>query len=257
MKNAIRRNRNIGTCKQGYGKDNRLTIPQSAIICKSFYEQLDNYKKIKRRINEHEFLFIIEQTRGSSQHACSVNDISKIIENIPSYDYGNLKLIILRQPKRKEKILSPVWGRLVYSYEFESDYYPAIIIEAIDFSSKFKWTKKLSVESQQELARLREDGHLIIDDNRNFVADYYVDNVRATQLYRTLIHEFGHFVHYQEFVERPEIDDEDYEEWEKRYELYFKLSTSEKEQFAHKYADSLKNKLIKDKVIPFERIEDE
>ncbi len=257
MRDATRRNRNIGTSKQGYGKDNELTIPQPALILKSFYERLDNYKKITKTINGHDFLFIIEQTRETSEHACSVNDISKIIENIPGNDYGDLKLIVLRQPKRKEETLSPVWGRLIYSYEFEGDYYPAIIIEAMDFSRKFKWTKKLSVESQRELDRLREDGHLITDDKRNFVADYEIDNVRATQLYRTLIHEFGHFVHYQEFVERPGTNDEDYENWEKRYDLYFKLPKSEKEKFANKYADSLKLKLINDKVIPFERIEDE
>jgi hypothetical protein len=257
MRDATRRNRNIGTSKQGHGKDNELTIPQPALILKSFYERLDNYKKIPKTIKGHDFLFVVEQTRDSSEYACSINDITRVIENIPTKDYGDLKLIVLRQPKRKEETLSPVWGRLIYSYEFENDYFPAIIIEAMDFERKFKWTKKLSVESQRELERLREDGHKIIDDKRNFVADYELENVRATQLYRTLIHEFGHFAHYLDFVERPGTNDEEYEEWEKRYDLYFKLSKSEKEKFAHKYADSLKHKLIKDKIIPFERIVDE
>lgn len=256
MRDATRRNRNIGTSKQGHGNDNELTIPQPAMILKSFYERLDIYKKIQKTINGHDFLFVVEQTRETSKHACSINDISKIIENIPTKDYGDLKLIILRQPKRKEEALSPVWGRLIYSYEFEADYYPAIIIEAMDFSRKFKWTKKLSVESQRELERLREDGHLISDDKRNFVADYELDNVRATQLYRTLIHEFGHFAHYQEFVGRPGTDDEEYEEWETRHDLYFKLPKLEKEKFAHKYADTIKSDLIEKKIIPFERIPD-
>ena len=39
---------------------------------------------------------------------------------------------VRRQPKRKEEIISPVWGRLIYSYEFENDYCPAIILDAID-----------------------------------------------------------------------------------------------------------------------------
>lgn len=256
MRDTTRRNRNIGTSKQGHGKDNELTIPQPAEILKSFYERLDNYKKIPKTINGHDFLFVLEQTRETCEHACSINDISKIIENIPTKDYGDLKLIILRQPKRKEETLSPVWGRLIYSYEFEGDYYPAIILEAIDFERKFKWTKKLPVESQRELERLREDGHKIVDDKRHFIADYEIDNVRNTQLYRTLIHEIGHYVHYLEFVERPGTDEEEFEEWEKRNDLYFNLPKSEKEQFAHKYADRLKKELNEKKIIPFERIDD-
>ncbi len=256
MRDATRRNKNIGTSKQGHGKDNELTIPQPALTLRSFFERLDNYKKIPKAINGHDFLFVVEQTRESSKHACTINDISKIIENIPPEDYGDLKLIILRQPKRKEETMSSVWGRLIYSFEFEGDYFPAIVIEAVDFNKKFKWTKKLSVDSQKELERLKEDGHKIIDDKRYFIADYEIDNVRTTQLYRTLIHEFGHYVHYLEFVERPGTDDEDSEEWEKRDDLYFKLPKSEKEKFAHNYADKLKNQLIEKKIIPFERIED-
>jgi hypothetical protein len=256
MRDATRRNRNIGTSKQGYGKDNELTIPRPAMILKSFYERLGNYKKINKTINGHDFLFVIEQTRESSEHACSVNDILRIIENIPAKDYGDLRLIVLRQPKRKEETLSPVWGRLIYSYEFEGDYLLAIIIEALDFEKKFKWTKSLSVDSQRELERLIEDGHKIVDDKRYFIADYELDNVRATQLYRTLIHEFGHFVHYQEYVERSGTDDEEYEELERRYDLYFKLPKSEKEKFAHRYADKIKSKLIEKNIIPFDRIND-
>ena len=71
---------------------------------KSFYERLNNYEKEKRIINEHEFLFVTEQTRKNSEHACTVDDIEKIIRSIPSNDYGELKLVILRQPKGKKKL---------------------------------------------------------------------------------------------------------------------------------------------------------
>jgi hypothetical protein len=256
MRDATRRNRNIGTSKQGQGKDNKLTIPMPAVTLRSFYERLGNYKKFPKTINGHDFLFIVEETRESSGHACTINDISIIIENIPNKDYGDLKLIVLRQPKRKEETLSPVWGRFIYSYEFEGNYFPAIIIEAVDFNRKFKWTKKLSADSRRELQRLREDGHRIVDDKRYFIADYEMGNVRATQLYRTLIHEFGHYVHYLESVERPETEDEEFEDWEKRDDLYFKLPKTEKEKFAHNYADKIKSELIKKGIIPFDRIED-
>ena len=132
---------------------------------------------------------------------------------------------------------------------------PAIIIEAIDYSKSFKWTKKLSPDSQNELERLRADGHQITSDKRYFTAEYELANVRQTQLYRTLLHEFGHYVHYLEFVERPGTDEEDFEEWEKRDDNYFKLSKAEKEKFAHTYADNLKKELTENGIIPFDRIE--
>ncbi len=251
MKNPIRRNRNIGTSKQGHGQNNKLTIPEPCGILKSFYERLVDYEKIKKIINGHEFLFIIEKTRDNSLHSCSVKDIETIIEQIPKKDYGDLKLIIFRQPKRKEETLSPTWGRLIYSYEFENNYFPAIILDSFDLTRKFKWTTKLSIDSQKELERLLEDGHEIVNDGRNFVAEYKLENVRNTQLYRTLLHEFGHYVQYLEFVVRPGNEDEDYELWEKRNDKYFEIPKEEKEKFTHKYSDNLKVELTKKKIIPF------
>ncbi len=254
MHNPTRRNRNIGTKKQGHGKDNELTIPQPCIPLKHFFERIDNYKKEKRVINDHEFLFVIEPPRQSSAHACTVNDIAKIISHIPPKDYGELELIILRQPKRKEETLSPVWGRIIYNFEFEGKFQPAIIIEAVDYSNYLKWSKKLSPDDQQELDRLRNDGHKIVEDKRHFKAEYKIENVRQTQLYRTLPHEFGHYVHYLEFVERAGTEDEEFEEWEIRNDNYFKLSKADKEKFAHNYADNLKNDLIEKGIIPFDSI---
>lgn len=252
MNNPTRRNRNIGTAKQGYGQNNKLTIPQPCGAVKSFYERLVNYQKIKTIINEHEFIFIIEQTRTHSKHSCTVADIKTIIENIPKEDYGELKFIVLRQPKRKEETLSPTWGRLVYSYEFEEDNYPAIILDAIDLTRKLKWKNNLSIDGQKEIERLIGDGHKIENDGKYFVADYELENIRNTQLYRTLPHEFGHYVQYLEFVERPETDDEDYEIFDERLNKYFEIPTVVKEKFAHKYAEELIAELTRKKIIPFE-----
>ena len=249
MYNPTRRNRNIGTSKQGYGQNNKLTIPKPCGILKCFYERLVDYIKVKKTINGHEFLFIIEKTRESSKHACSISEIETIIEQIPIKDYGKLKFIVLRQPKRKEETLSPTWGRLIYSFEFEDEHYPAIIIDALDFTKKFKWTNKLSIDNQKELERLKEDGHQIINDGRHYVADYKLENVRNTQLYRTLPHEFGHYVHYLEIVEKPGKEDEEYELWEERFNKYFEIPSIDKENYAHKYADNFKKELLKKKII--------
>lgn len=243
MFNPTRRNRNIGTSKQGHGQNNKMTIPWPAIVEKDFYERLENFEKEIRKINGKTYTFIIEETRIHSKHACSVIDVENILKLIPSEDLDGLSLIIFRQPKRKEEILSSVWGRLIYSYEFEDDYQPAIIIEAIDYSKKLKWSKKLSVESQKELNRLISDGHKFIDTGRTNEANYEIDNVRNTQLYRTLLHEIGHYVHYLNIVDRPATEDEAFEEWEKRSDYYFSIPSVEKEQFAHSYAEQ-KRKLI-------------
>ncbi|MVT39085.1 hypothetical protein GO495_00695 [Chitinophaga oryziterrae] len=253
MRNPIRRNRNIGTSKQGHGKNNRLTIPSPCLVSRSFFERLDDYKKVEKVINGHEFTFIIERTRSSTRHACSIEDIENMIKLVPTKDYGLLKLIVLRQPKRKEEIISPVWGRLIYSYEFENDYSPAIILEAIDCNKKIHWKKSLIPDDQAELERLKADGHQFIVDKRGYTAKFKMNTVRNTQLYRTLLHEFGHYVHYFEVVERPAKEEEEFEEWEKRHDFYSKIPVDVKERYAHRYADLLLAKLKEQNLVPFER----
>lgn len=287
MRNPSRRNRNIGTAKQGYGQDNKLVIPFPSVEMKDFYERLGEYKTVVRVVNEHKFKFIVEKTRQNSFHACTLDDIEKILIQIPKQDYGELELIILRQPSRKEENLKPVWGRLIYSYEFENDFFAALIIEAVSLEKSFKWSKKLSVDAQKELQRLKKDGHNITSGKQYFEAEYELKNIRATQLYRTLPHEFGHYVHYLETVVHPlrylkeqvveldkKIDDQDtaesnplFDKWsklddnyrgkiEELEEKYFAIPSTEKEVFAHCYADKLKKKLELKKLIPFDRILD-
>ena len=253
MRDATRRNRNIGTVKQGHGQSNKLTMAKPCGTQKSFYERLDKYTKTKKIINGYEFIFIVEQLRETSKHSCSIEDIATIIEQIPKTDYGELQFIVLRQPKRKEETLSPTWGRLIYSYEFEDEYFPAVIIDSIDYTKRFKWTTKLSTDDQQELDRLKSDGHEIINDGKHFIAEYKQENVRNTQLYRTLPHEFGHYVHFLNTVERPSTEDEDIEEYEKRQDFYFNIPSVEKEKFAHNYAEKLMTELKNRDIIPFEK----
>jgi len=76
------------------------------------------------------------------------------------------------------------------------------------------------------------------------------ENVRNTQLYRTLLHEFGHYVHYLTIVERPGYEDEALELCEQRWDFYNKIPAVEKEAFAHRYATNLKQLLEEKGVIP-------
>jgi len=254
MHNPIRRNRNIGTENQGFSKSNKLKISTPYGTLKSFYERLENYTKEIRIINDHEFLFIIEETRENSVHSCSINDLTKIIEHIPKEDYGDLRFIVLKQPKRKEELISPVWGRLIYSYNFEDEYFPAIILDAIDLNKKIIWTRKQTIQDQKEFERLKQDGHIFMENKREFSSNLKITPSRNTQLYRTLLHEFGHYVHYLEVVERQGNKDEEDKEKEAREDDYFGLLKVEKEKFAHRYADLIKAKLVLEKLIPFESL---
>lgn len=259
MRNNTRRNRNIGTAKQVYGQNNKMVIPLPLYKndIRSYYERLGSYRKMTHIINGHEFIFIIEETSQNYEHACTVEDVAYLLQFVPIEDYGDMKYIIFRQPKKKEVKLGSVWGRLIYSFEFEGDYYPAIILESFLEGDKLIRKKKLSLDDRKEFIRLQKDGFDFVEERRFYWANLTKENVRNTQLYRTLLHEFGHYVHYLNIVKRPEKDDETFEEWERRTDFYHdSIPSSEKEVFAHSYADKLREKLMIEGVIPFDRKEE-
>lgn len=254
MKNSVRRNRNIGTENQGFSKDNKLVIPYTCEIGFWFTERLQVYSVVKRLVNGVEVRFIVEQTRENSFHACTIDDIVEVLKLVPILDLEEINLVVLRQPKRKEEILNSVWGRLIYSYEYEGDIHPAIIIEAQNSERKLEWTKRMSVGTQEEFTCLKNDGHLFKETKRTYVAEFNLEAIRNTQLYRTVAHEIGHYVHYLEVVTRPPIKDDI--EYEDRYHKYHALPRSEKEAFAHRYANELKDLNERKGKLPFDRILD-
>lgn len=237
MYNPTRRNRNIGTFKQGFKRQNRFDIPCYYIReGKFFHEKLTKYKKIGRQINGQLFTFIVEKTKKGWFHSCTIEDLEMILQHIPSTYYQNLRTIVLRQPKRTETIFSPVWGRLVFYYDFEDELFPAIILESVKNGSKFRWSRKADIDRQKELERLRNDDFEIIETKRSFEIDLTLEKVRNTQLYRTLLHEIGHYVQFCEDEEK-----------------FNHLPTAEKEVFAHNFADKLKLELEQKGLIPFPR----
>jgi len=78
------------------------------------------------------------------------------------------------------------------------------------------------------------------------------DAARATQLYRTLLHEIGHWVDWLNKVERPSERGGDFE---KLNDAYFQRPKNEREAFAHRYADETRERLVRLGIIPFERLE--
>lgn len=113
------------------------------------------------------------------------------------------------------------------------------MLEALNISRPMRWSKSLTPESQEELERLRADGHAIKTTKHYHLIPLSLESVRATQLYRTVLHEIGHSVDNQ-------LDP-----------VSFDRKTSlEKETFAHQYADRLREKLERFGVLPFERLLD-
>ena len=237
MKNPTRRNRNIGTKKQGYKRQSRFDIPWSWHDWRMFYEKLTEYKKVKRSINGYDFTFIVEKTKKGYFHACTIDDLEYLLHYIPSVYYQDLRTIILRQPKKKEVIFSPLWGALVWYYQLDSEKPGSVILlESLKQNGKMFWPKKSSVDDQKELHRLRNDGIELTETKRHFETILTVEKIRNVQLYRTLLHEIGHY--YQFLTNRDTFD---------------RIPTAEREVFAHQFADKLREKLRDEKIIPFSR----
>jgi len=237
-RDATRRNRNIGTAKQGYGQDNKLVIPTRQYPdWLVYYENLKNNRMTRRTLHGHVITFLVEETRLDCYHACTVDDIAYLLRFVPAADLKGIELIVLRQPKRKEEILAGAWGRWA-PYVVIDDYRgSAIFLEAVDIGKPRRWSKSLAPERQKELERLRGDGHIITTTQRHHMISLSLDSIRSTQLYRTLLHEVGHHVDY--------IDDP---------AGFDSKPSCEKETLAHKYADELRANLEKRGWIPFERI---
>jgi hypothetical protein len=234
---ATRRNRSIGTAKQGLGWDNRLVIPWCGLLL--YYENLSEYKVTLRTVHSRSLPFIVERTRADSCHACTVDDIARVLRQVPFSDFFGIDFIVLRQPKRKEEIINPVWGRIAYFAEIGAYQGRAIFIEAVTPSKPIRWTKALTPDGQQELERLREDGHEIITTRHDHRINVSLESLRATQLYRTLLHEIGHSVD----------NDRDPNAFDRK-------SALEKETFAHQYAEKLRENLVRFGIIPFARMFD-
>jgi hypothetical protein len=234
---ATRRNRNIGTAKQGLGQDNRLVIPWCGL--KLYYENLPEYKVALRTVHSRSLPFIVESTRADSCHVCTVDDIACVLQYVPASDFVGIDFIVLRQPKRKEELINPVWGRITYLAEIGAYQGRAIFLEAHNPSKPMRWSKSLTPDRQQELEKLSGDGHEIVTTKHDHKINVSLESIRATQLYRTLLHEIGHSVDY----------DHDPVAFDRKSYL-------EKETFAHQYAEKLRERLVRFGVIPFARVFD-
>jgi len=180
--------------------------------------------------------------------------------HVPVADWEGIEAILLRQPRRKEQVLEPVWGRLAYTADLVDRQRrvlyqgPAIVLEAINPNQPIKFGKRLSPDGLAELDRLKVDGHTIRAGDKNHTVTPTLESCRATQLYRTFLHELGHWVDFLQKVERPAALLADMsDQYPMLLDRFHRRPDKEKEQFAHAYADNLRRDLVSRQMLPFER----
>jgi hypothetical protein len=238
-----------------------MTIPEVAHGQHTFWERIDDAREVIRVVSNRTIKFYVQPTRADCVHACTVDDIARLLLHVPTKDWGGMGAVLLRQPRRKEQTLASVWGRLAYAAELANKsgriLYsgPAIVLEAVNPIAPIKFGRALSVDGMEELDRLRSDGHKIKSD-RDHTVQPTLTSCRATQLYRTFLHELGHWVDFLEKVERPSTASDS----NLQGDLYGRLlsrfhsrPTREKEQYAHAYAEGIRQQLTALRVIPFDR----
>ena len=233
--NPTRRNRHVGTKAHGHGSNNKLVIPQSwhgEIRC--FCERLSSYVLVKKTIGDREIPFFVEPARPDWFYPCTIDDICFLLSSCPPEDLSSFDFIVLRQATRKQRILSPVWGRAMFIYEIDSYRGTAIVLEAQNLLPVI-WGKSINQERARELERLAADGHDIRRSKRGVEVHVTPDSLRSTVLFRTLLHEIGHHVDYNRRTD---------DEWDG-------LTRSEKEDFAHRYAREMYQTLQTQGLVPF------
>jgi hypothetical protein len=253
--NPSRRNRNIGTKRSGHGQHNRLVIPDRWSDDRIFWERLRDPVFVSEATDGRGPVVVVEPVISGYTHCCTPDDILAVVEMVPPEDLEDLRVFVLRQPTRKQAVVSPVWGRLAHFARLGRLSGPAVFLEAQELGRPWQESASMSVERRREFERLLADGHCPQEVSTGYRWELTIEASRATQLYRTLLHEIGHHVDYLRSVERPRagLDDED-PEWVALAERYRAKTARDKEAAADRYADDFAKRLRAAGKLPFERL---
>jgi hypothetical protein len=259
-RNPTRRNRNIGTAKSGRGQNNRMAISRVGHGENVFWERVEDARQVSRIVSGRSVRFFVQSTRADCIHACTVDDIAYLLSQLPTTDWEGIEAILLRQPRRKEHMLEPVWGRLAYAADLVDGHRrvlyqgPVIVLEAVNPDEPVKYGRGLSPDGMAELNRLKLDGHSVRTGDKNHTLTSTLESCRATQLYRTFLHELGHWVDFLEKVERPAAQLANMsDQYPELLDRFHRRPDREKEQFAHAYAERVRRDLILRQIMPFAR----
>ncbi len=250
--NPRRRNRNIGTAKQGHGQANRMVIPSHWRDSRVFWERVARFDVVARSVHGADLPFVVERTRTDTVYSCTVDDVARLLNFVPRCDVFGIEGVIFRQPKRKEELLSPVWGRLGYAVEVGPIRGPAILVEAVRLPLKLRWSRRQGPAQQEELDQLMQEADRVESTARHHILHFGWSAARAVQLYRTVLHEVGHWVDYLDRVEIPSRAD-NAPNWSELWRAYRQRPVRERESSADRYARAMAHRLGSQRDIPFER----
>lgn len=249
-----RRNRNIGTKRSGFSKSNDMRIPESWLDkhgnCTLYYERLGSPQMEEVIVGDNYLKILYETPHDGFSYGCSPSDVAKLLASVSKLTPTMPDKIAFRQPTRKQRQQSPVWGRFLYFAEFGEHNGTAIVLEAQELGTLLKWPKRMTLEDRAEYERLTHDGHSFVTTKRCSVTKLTEEAVRNTKLYRTLLHELGHLEDYRQKV----LDDQSAldPDQDVAADLFFSRPTSEREAFAHRFAEELRRVLFEVGAIPFE-----
>ena len=249
-----RRNRNIGQSWSGYSQFNDMRVPESWKDkhgnVSAFYERLNFVEEQLVTFGDAECAILYENPSEGFSYGCGPCDVTTVLKALDGILPAFPDIIAFRQPTRKQQQQQSAWGRFVYFAQIGSHSGSAVILEAQELGTKIRWSKRMSVDDRAEYGRLVADGHVFVETKRHFETVLVEEAVRNTKLYRTLLHELGHWAHYQQDVVdgRTALDEDN----EVAQDLYFARPRSEREVFAHAFADKLSTVLRENGVIPFD-----
>ncbi len=252
MWDARRRNRNIGTAKSGHGADNYLRVPERWSDLTPYWQNLSSFVAVERSIGAQRIVFLVEPTKDGYAHHCTVDDVHRILALLPAEHVFEIDLVIFRQPTAKQAQLQHVWGRLGYWSRIGAHEGPGVYLEAQPVDLVGKWGKSLRPNDVKELERLRACGFDVRRHRRGYHIHSSPAAIRASQLYRTVPHEIGHFADYLECRETYEWGDDE----ERFWNLYDAKPYHDREAYAHRYADEFRQSMEDRGVLPFDQLYD-
>lgn len=248
-RNPVRRSRRIGTKAQGFKKRTPFGIPASDVDPRRFYEKLTGAVELEQVLNAHRFTVLVEPAAPDWKYYLSVPDVIELLKLIPEADRAGLAVIAFRQPKRKERIFSPVWGRMAYWAEFGRHSGMSVVIEAQPLDYRYRIEKGIGPGFAKELEALGRDGHRLETTSRHIEISCPPDAIRNTQLFRTLPHEIGHHLDYLQKVDGPYDRGEG--DLDALIDLYRARPRREREAFADRYAETVLSECRNHGSVPF------
>ncbi|MAG56352.1 MAG: hypothetical protein CMJ83_08690 [Planctomycetes bacterium] len=262
-RDPTRRNRNIGTKKQGHGDDNRNVVPRLWRESVWEWRRTPGSSVVHRMVWGRDMPFLVEPTREDCWYACTIDDVARMLNLLPKRhinncrDVSGVQGIIFRQPTHKEEQLAGVWGRIGYAVEVGRAIGPVIQLTANPAPFRRKWSRHLGPVDRRELERLQRASTTHTSDGRHHRLEFDLDAIRRVQLFFTLPHEVGHWADMYENVEIPTLDaDFDFGVWQEAWDRYFQRPNEQREEFANRYAEAAIARLTESGQVPYPRIFD-